>query len=186
MKLESDLMAVIGQKKGPSACFTPLERPTPETDAGARKLCLPWDNDGDRVREVVFADFARRLERERDEARAEVRKLEVQLDHYHTANDMAEEAFRERDDARAEVAKLQHFKQKAEADELRAAHENDQLKAEVARLLEALICVKREICRSVSDGYSQPCVDDAGDKCDAIIDQALRARVRLAAKEKMK
>ncbi len=44
---------------------------TPETDDEAIRHCANWANHGDHVREIVFADFARNLERQRDEARAE-------------------------------------------------------------------------------------------------------------------
>ena len=49
---------------------------------------------------VVDIDFARKLERERDEAREQAQRLRVQLNHYSQANEMAEQAFRERDEAR--------------------------------------------------------------------------------------
>ncbi len=68
------------------------ERPTPETDAEA------WI-ETDRANAVVFAKFARKLERERDEAREQRDRLRVQLNHYTQANEMAEQAFRERDEA---------------------------------------------------------------------------------------
>lgn len=44
---------------------------TPETDDEAIRHCANWSNCGDHVREIVFADFARTLERQRNEARAE-------------------------------------------------------------------------------------------------------------------
>jgi hypothetical protein len=69
---------------------------TPETDADA------WI-ETDRANAVVFAKFARKLERERDEAREQVQRLRVQLNHYTQANEMAEQAFSERNKAREEI-----------------------------------------------------------------------------------
>jgi hypothetical protein len=62
--------------------MTPLnERPTPLTDAAKRPITANWNNEGDERRDVVFADFARTLERslaerteERDEAKHELTK----------------------------------------------------------------------------------------------------------------
>jgi hypothetical protein len=42
---------------------------TPETDGKKKRICGNWNNAGDRVQDFVLADFARKLERERDEAR---------------------------------------------------------------------------------------------------------------------
>ena len=42
---------------------------TPETDGKMKRICGNWNNAGDRVQDFVLADFARKLERERDEAR---------------------------------------------------------------------------------------------------------------------
>ena len=47
----------------------------------------------------VPAEFARKLERERDEAREQAQRLRVQLNHYTQANEMAEQAFSERDES---------------------------------------------------------------------------------------
>ncbi len=49
----------------------------------------------------IFDEMAR-LERERDEARLQVKLLRVENNHNWQANDLAEQAFRERDEARAE------------------------------------------------------------------------------------
>jgi hypothetical protein len=43
--------------------MTPNERPTPLTDAAKRPITANWNNEGDERRDVVFADFARALER---------------------------------------------------------------------------------------------------------------------------
>lgn len=66
------------------------DRHTPETNAEVGYFDLET---------AVSADFARRLERERDEAREESQRLRVQLNHFWQANEMAEQAFRERDEA---------------------------------------------------------------------------------------
>lgn len=44
----------------------PTPSQTPETDAKAIRHCANWSNCGDHVREIVFADFARTLERQRN------------------------------------------------------------------------------------------------------------------------
>jgi hypothetical protein len=54
---------------------------TPETDTQTRRVCLNWDNQGNHVREVVFAELARKLESERDEARAETIRTREFMDH---------------------------------------------------------------------------------------------------------
>lgn len=46
---------------------------TPETERKVKRICGNWNNAGDRVQEFVLADFARKLERERDEARKTLR-----------------------------------------------------------------------------------------------------------------
>ena len=67
---------------------------TPETNSRA------WSDHNEGIlHEVVEANFARKLERERDEAREQAQRLRVQLNHYLQANEMAEQAFRERDEA---------------------------------------------------------------------------------------
>jgi hypothetical protein len=79
---------------------------TPETDASCgyalsshhgrlegSYLQMDWSGP------FVHAEVARKLERERDEARDEAQRLRVQLNHYTQANEMAEQAFRERDEA---------------------------------------------------------------------------------------
>lgn len=89
------------------------ERPTPETNAEA---ITPSGFEDDEV----SAEFARKLERERDEAREKAeryrieanammmqryeardqsQRLRVQLNHYTQANEMAEQAFSERNKA---------------------------------------------------------------------------------------
>ena len=70
---------------------------TPETD----KQWADWLN---KLRMPIesFVDVARRLERERDQARLEAKLLRVENNHNWQANDLAEQAFRERDEARAE------------------------------------------------------------------------------------
>ncbi len=47
------------------------------------------------------------------------------------------------------------------------------LEDNVDTLRKAMRKVEEEIIRFVPDGYSQPCVDDAAEKCDAIIHKAL-------------
>ena len=64
------------------------ERPTPETDA--HMLGGSYSFDG---------DFARKLERERDEARVELRKLRIENNHNWQAIEFAEEAVKERDES---------------------------------------------------------------------------------------
>jgi hypothetical protein len=101
------------------------ERPTPETDACIIERRKIHKSDGSvQLVELIDAEFARRLERERDEARdkydalatehmlavnklceerdearEKAQRLRVQLNHYTQANEMAEQAFRERDEA---------------------------------------------------------------------------------------
>ena len=58
------------------------ERPTPETDA---ESCYPDSNLG----ECVCADFARKLERERDEARTELEEAQMCLKKAITELDLA-------------------------------------------------------------------------------------------------
>jgi hypothetical protein len=55
------------------------ERPTPETDAACGHASN-WDSLQGKLREEVPAEFARRLERERDEAREENKKLREVLE----------------------------------------------------------------------------------------------------------
>ena len=50
---------------------------TPETDGKKKRICGNWNNAGDRVQDFVLADFARKLERERDEARASLAAAEA-------------------------------------------------------------------------------------------------------------
>ena len=66
------------------------EQPTPETDCESGFFDMETG---------VSAEFARRLERERDEAMEQAQRLRVQLNHYTQANEMAEQAFRERNKA---------------------------------------------------------------------------------------
>ena len=58
------------------------QRPTPETDAQAfcRSKAKGWVAPG---KEAVAADFARRLERERDEARERADKAEAMVRRFH-------------------------------------------------------------------------------------------------------
>ena len=53
---------------------------TPETDAKVKRICGNWNNAGDRVQEFVLADVARKLERERNEARLMARDMRNQLE----------------------------------------------------------------------------------------------------------
>jgi hypothetical protein len=66
-------------------------RPTPETDAAIKESEGQWS--------FVLKETCKRLERERDEAREQVQRLRVQLNHYTQANEMAEQAFSERNKA---------------------------------------------------------------------------------------
>jgi hypothetical protein len=63
---------------------------TPETDAFFFRIDIDWD---------MEVEFARKLERERDDARDQSQRLRVQLNHYTQANEMAEQAFRELDES---------------------------------------------------------------------------------------
>jgi uncharacterized coiled-coil DUF342 family protein len=71
---------------------------TPETDAVAVKNIYG-------VASEVEVDFARKLERERDEARGELARLAGKLDAMHEANKKLQ---RERDQLRADIADLLH------------------------------------------------------------------------------
>jgi hypothetical protein len=55
---------------------------TPETDVRAKRICGNWNNAGDRVQEFVLADVARKLERERDAARAAAKYAECYMRHH--------------------------------------------------------------------------------------------------------
>ena len=44
----------------------------------------------------------------------------------------------------------------------------------VRMLHKALENIKNSICRTVPDGYSQPCVDESADECDRIINAAMK------------
>lgn len=74
---------------------------TPETDKQwadwLNKLKMPIES---------FVEFARKLERERDQARLEAKLLRVENNHNWQANDLAEQAFRERDEARAALQRI--------------------------------------------------------------------------------
>lgn len=97
------------------------ERPTPETDNESGFFDMETS---------VSAAFARRLKRERDEAREQSQRLRVQLNHYTQANEIAEQAFRERDDA--------HKIAERAIDDLAWFHETSahQLRAELDKLKE--------------------------------------------------
>ena len=109
------------------------QAPTPDTDA--EEFYANADG-GERI-EVVDPGFARRLERERDEAT----KIAA------TANTEAVRYMKERDEARAEVARLREDNLRLAAiaavpstdREWRAERANDTLKAEVARLREDVL-----------------------------------------------
>jgi hypothetical protein len=88
-------------------------RPTPETDTNAddaHNVCLYYDcqgiNDNLPAPIVVCADFARKLERERDEARAAL-KTGGMLNIIDRAAHERAAAIRERDEARAETIRWQ-------------------------------------------------------------------------------
>ena len=85
------------------------ELPTPETDA---ESCYPDSNLG----ECVCADFARKLERERDEAREEQDKAKTELEMWRDGNILheihrngLEKAERERDEARDTIMKIEEI-----------------------------------------------------------------------------
>jgi hypothetical protein len=61
---------------------TPCSRfsDAPETDAKVKRICGNWHNAGDQVQEFVLADVARKLERERNEARLMARDMRNQLE----------------------------------------------------------------------------------------------------------
>lgn len=63
------------------------------------------------------ANFARKLERERDEARVELRKLRIENNHNWQAIEFAEEAVKERDEALKQCGQL-----KAMRDAIKEAH----------------------------------------------------------------
>jgi len=67
----------------------PNERPTPLTDEAKRPITANWNNEGDERRDVVFADFARTLERslaavtsERDALKHALIELEAAAEAY--------------------------------------------------------------------------------------------------------
>lgn len=55
------------------------DRPTPETDDVAFRHLANWENKGDHVREIVFADHMRRVEREREDLSENIVQLRGQL-----------------------------------------------------------------------------------------------------------
>ena len=65
-------------RRSAAACSPSLL--TPETDKKIKRICGNWNNAGDRVQEFVLADFARQMERERNEARAMARDQRNQLE----------------------------------------------------------------------------------------------------------
>ncbi len=73
---------------------------TPETDRECGQAM--WLGSGP----LVSCEFARKLERQRNEARLQVKLLRVENNHNWQANDLAEQAFRERDEARDLAYKL--------------------------------------------------------------------------------
>jgi hypothetical protein len=82
---------------------------TPETDEQINgKPCTSFFVcAGDTLRDaLVPSEFARKLERERDEARIQVKLLRVENNHNWQANDLAEQAFRERDEAREALKRI--------------------------------------------------------------------------------
>lgn len=99
--------------------------PTPETDAAVVDGIdcygdpLKYWNNFTKHAEVVQAEFARRLERERDEARRELSALKAKMEggseSYSILNTMLEEALRERDEAMrgVEILKRALLKEKA-------------------------------------------------------------------------
>ena len=83
---------------------------TPETDAAAMDgtdgygyPLKPWDYKASKDGEVVPAEFARRIERERDEARRDlVASEELHRRRFGTLKEEVEQVMRERDEARSE------------------------------------------------------------------------------------
>jgi hypothetical protein len=98
------------------------ERPTPETDANVGEWDEGkfWDHPKGRI---VEADFARKLERERDEALETVRQYSRQIE---KVKDEARES-KDRISKRAEAIRCELVRAERERDELR--QELDELKA---------------------------------------------------------
>jgi hypothetical protein len=65
------------------------------------QLCEKMEQERDWITEKfkLLEGCFKRAERERDEAREQVQRLRVQLNHYTQANEMAEQAFSERNKA---------------------------------------------------------------------------------------
>lgn len=80
------------------------DRPTPETDA-AKYAAEKWTNAEWEPVECVDYDFARRLEKERDEAREGAKAAD---EHRRLAEKLAEKAIFERDQLRLRIAELQN------------------------------------------------------------------------------
>ena len=69
------------------------ERPTPETDAAQFEFCVGYERDGSSKTELfVEYDFARRLERERDEAREQNAAMREAIREAHEAIEEARAA----------------------------------------------------------------------------------------------
>lgn len=86
---EESLVLKISQNS--NNIYMNKKRPTPETDAAW--AAWPYAGPG------VHANFARKLERERDEACVELRKLRIENNHNWQAIEFAEEAVKERDES---------------------------------------------------------------------------------------
>jgi hypothetical protein len=94
--------------------------PTPETDAA---IWLYYDNG--QPFEVIDTDFARKLERERDEARTD---LEFRRGLYKVQEQYLETARRERDEAREKLSAAWQSLRYSQDEVLRLTFENRELR----------------------------------------------------------
>lgn len=131
-------------------------RPTPETDAVAWVVAFGYQHLNEDV-DVVGAEFARQLERERDEARKHLaaanKGAEINAHINHSLAAKLAEAKRERDEARDQLEAME----RAGAEQARRADENREwaLRAERERdeALAKLSTVYRWIERNHPDGF---------------------------------
>ena len=104
---------------------------TPETDGKKKRICGNWNNAGDRVQDFVLADFARKLERERDQWVAKAAELSAERE----SNAMQALVYKaERDEARKSLAAAEAWSATLAdvGDDFRAA--NAELRAAIRNL----------------------------------------------------
>lgn len=118
------------------AACSPVFSNTPETDRKIKRICGNWNNAGDRIQEFVLADVARKLERERDEARETLRKestlacdrtrlLHDEMEKSWNLTQEVESLIKQRDEARAMARDMRNQVAKGSKARLTFPWEND-------------------------------------------------------------